>query len=63
MAKNQTDIIMSSDRQIVGDCKVITNANIGSDQRMVRARVEINKKLISLKKTQNQKHSNLTVEP
>ena len=45
MTKNQTDF-MSSERKIVGNCKVITKVDIRSDHRMVRARVEINKKLM-----------------
>ena len=41
--------ILSSDRKIVGNCEVIINVDIGSDHRMARARVEINKTLMRLK--------------
>ena len=54
MPKNQTDFILSSDRKTVTNCEVITKVDIGSDHRMVRARVEINKKLMRLKKIQKQ---------
>ena len=44
VTKNQTDFILSSDRKIVRNCEVMTEVDIGSDHRMVRARVEIEKK-------------------
>ena len=37
----------SSDRKTIGNCEVITKVEIGSDHRMIRARVEIKKKLTS----------------
>ena len=43
--QNKIDFRMSSDRQIVGNCEVMTKVDIGSDHRMVRARAEINKKV------------------
>ena len=55
MTKNQNDFIPFSDRKIVGNCEVITKVDIFNDYRMVRARVEINKKLKRLKKIQKQK--------
>ena len=55
MTKNQIDFILSSDRKIVQNCEVLTKVDIGSDHRMVRARVEIDKKLLSLKRIQKQK--------
>ena len=55
MTKNQIDIILSSDRKIVRNCEVITKFDIGSDHRMVRARAEIDKKLMRLKRIQKQK--------
>ena len=39
----------------MGNCEVITKADVGSVHRMVRARVEINKKLERPKKIQKQK--------
>ena len=55
VTKNQIDFILSSDRKIVRNCEVITKVDIGSDHRMVRARVEIDKKLMRLKRIQKQK--------
>ena len=43
VTKNQIDFILSSDRKIVRNCEVITKLDIGSDHRMVRASVEIDK--------------------
>ena len=56
--KNQTDFILSSDRKIARNSEVITKVDIGSDHRMVRSRVEINTKLMRLKKIQTQNQSN-----
>ena len=52
MTKNQIDFILSSDRKIVQNCEVIAKVDIGSDHCMVRARVEIDKKLMRLKRIQ-----------
>ena len=48
--KHQIDFILTSDRKIVRNCEVITKVDIGSDHRMVRARVGIDKKIMRLKK-------------
>ena len=55
VTENQIDFILSSDRKIVQNCEVITKVDIGSDHRMVRARVEIDKKLMRRKRIQKQK--------
>ena len=55
VTKNQIDFILSSDRKIVQNCEVITKVDIGSDHHMVRAKVEIDKKLMRLKRIQKQK--------
>ena len=55
VTKNQIDFILSSDRKIVRNCEVTTKVDIGSDHQMVRARVEIDKKLMRLKTIQKQK--------
>ena len=55
VTKNQIDFILSSDWKIVQNCEVITKVDIGSDHRMVRARVEIDKKLMRLKRIQKTK--------
>ena len=55
VTKNQIDFILSSDRKTVQNCEVITKVDIGSDHRMIRASVEIDKKLMRLKRIQKQK--------
>ena len=55
VTKNQVDFILSSGQKIVQNCEVITKVDIGSDHRMVRARVEIDKKLMRLKRIRKQK--------
>ena len=55
VTKNQIDFILSSDRKIVRNCEVITKVDIGSEHRMVRARVEIDKKLMRLKRIKKTK--------
>ena len=46
---NQIDYILSSQRGIIQDCGVISRVDIGSDHRMVRAKVHLNRKLARLK--------------
>ena len=58
MTQTQTDFIISSDRYTVGNCEVINKVDIGKDHRMVRARVEVNKKSLDLRKSKYKKHSN-----
>ena len=55
VTKNQIYFILPTDRKIVRDCEVITKVDTGSDHQMVRARVEIDKKLMRLKRIQKQK--------
>ncbi|XP_072051533.1 uncharacterized protein [Amphiura filiformis] len=55
ITKNQIDFILSSQRGIVEDCSVITSVDIGSDHRMVRAKIHIDRKLARLKIIRNQK--------
>ena len=47
--RNQIDFSMNSQRGIVTNCKVITKADIGSDHRLVRMTLKINKRLARLK--------------
>ena len=61
VTKNQIDFILSSDRKIVQNCEVITKVDIGSDHRMVRARLEIDKKTNETKK--NSKTKTLPIRP
>ncbi len=47
--KNKIDFILASQRGILQNCGVITKVDIGSDHRMVRAKVTLNRKLARLK--------------
>ena len=47
--RTQTDFKLSSQRGIVTNCEVITKADIGSDHRLVRMALRINKRLARLK--------------
>ena len=53
--RNQIDFILSSDRRIIQDCSVITSVDIGSDHRMLRAKIKINRRLKRLKRIKRQK--------
>lgn len=52
--KNQIDFILSSQKGIVNDCEAVT-IDIGSDHRMVRATIKINRKLARLKFIKNKR--------
>ena len=43
--RNQIDFILTSERNMSKDCGVITKVDIGSDHRMVRAKIVINTRL------------------
>ena len=51
--RNQIDFTLSSQRGIVTNCEAITKADIGSDHRLVRMILRINKKLARLKSIKN----------
>ena len=55
VTKNQIVFILSSDRNIVRNCEVITKVDIGNDHQMVRARAEIEKKKNETKKNSKTK--------
>ncbi|XP_072033057.1 craniofacial development protein 2-like [Amphiura filiformis] len=55
--RNQIDFVLSSQRGILQNCEVITNVDIGSDHRMIRAKILLNKKLARLKFIKNAKKS------
>ncbi|XP_072048312.1 uncharacterized protein [Amphiura filiformis] len=59
--RNQIDFILSSQRGIIQDCGVITNVDIGSDHRMVRAKLHISKRLARLKFIRNEKKSKINI--
>ena len=55
VTESQNDFILSSDWKTVRNCEVITKVDTGSDHRMVRPRIEIDKKLMRLKKKKKKK--------
>ena len=55
--RNQIDFILSSQPGIVEYCSVITNVDVGSDHRIVRAKILIDKKLERLKIIKTQRKS------
>lgn len=59
--RNQIDFILCSQRGIVKNCEVITNVDIASDHRMVRATICINKKLARLKFINNKRKLRINI--
>ena len=59
--KNQIDFILCSEKTTIEDCEVITKVDVGSDHRMVKAKIKINKKLIRLKHIKQQKPMKLRI--
>ena len=47
---NQIDFIMADEKSTIYNTEVITHVDIGSDHRMVRGKVKINKRLLRLKR-------------
>ena len=60
--KNQIDFILCSEKTTIKDCEVITKVDVGSDHRMVRAKLKINMKLIRLKHIKQQKPMKLRID-
>ena len=60
--KNEIDFILCSEKTTIEDCEVITKVDVGSDHRMVRAKLKINKKLIRLKHIKQQKPMKLKID-
>ena len=61
--RNQIDLTLSNQRGIVTNCQVITKADIGSDHRLGRMTLRINKRLARLKTTKEQKPFNVKLSP
>ena len=60
--RNQIDLTLSSQRGIVTNYEVITKADIGSDHRVVRMTLRINKWLTRLKTIKRQKPFNINTQ-
>ena len=50
---NLIDYILVSNKNLIQDCGVITTADIGSDHRLVRAKIRLDNKLLRLKRIKN----------
>ena len=48
---NQIDFILADEKSTIYNTEVITHVDIGSDHRMVRGKVKINKRLLRLKES------------
>ncbi|GFN83365.1 endonuclease-reverse transcriptase, partial [Plakobranchus ocellatus] len=59
--KNQTDFILTTDKSMAQNTEIITKVDIGSDHRMVRSRICINKKLERLKRIKRKKPPRIDV--
>ncbi|KAK3784049.1 hypothetical protein RRG08_025243 [Elysia crispata] len=53
--KNQIDFILTTDKTTIQNTEIITKVDIGSDHRMIRSRMTINKKLTRLKRIKKKK--------
>ena len=60
--KNQIDFILCYEKTTIEDCEVITKVDVGSDHRMIRAKLKINKKLIRLRHIKQQKPIKLRID-
>ena len=59
--RNQIHFTLSNQRGIVTNCEVITKADIGSDNRLVRMTFRINKGLARLKNKNKKKAKKLLI--
>ena len=57
-----TDFAMCNQKNILTDCGVITRADIGSDHRMVRTKIILNKKLTREKKMKRIRPLNMDLQ-
>ena len=62
IAKNMIDLALSNKREIVTDCGVITKADKGSDHRMIRIKIKMNKKLERTKSMKRPKPINIDAQ-
>ena len=53
--KNMIDLALCNKKEIISNCEVITKADKGSDHRLLRTRIKINKKLARLKSIKKQR--------
>ena len=53
--KNQIDFILTTDKTIFQNTEILTQVDIGSDHRLLRGKIKMNKKLTRLKKIHRKK--------
>ena len=60
--KNQIDFILTTDKMIFQNTEILTRVDIGSDHRMLRGKVKLNKKLARLKKIHRKKAMKIDIQ-
>ncbi|GFR82568.1 endonuclease-reverse transcriptase [Elysia marginata] len=60
--RNQIDFILSTDKSLFKNTEVITSIDVGSDHRMVRGKIMLNKTLMRLKRLSKKKGSKIKIK-
>ena len=60
--KNQIDFILTTDKTIFQNTEILTQEDIGSDHRLLRGKVKMNKKLTRLKKIHRKKALKIDIQ-
>ena len=60
--KNQIDFILTTDKTIFQNTEILTQVDIGSDHRLLRGKVKINKKITRLKKIHRKKALKIDIQ-
>ncbi|GFR76387.1 endonuclease-reverse transcriptase [Elysia marginata] len=60
--RNQIDFILSTDKPLFENTEVITSIDVGSDHRMVRGKIMLNKTLMRLKRLSKKKGSKIEIK-
>ncbi|GFS08730.1 endonuclease-reverse transcriptase [Elysia marginata] len=60
--RNQIDFILSTDKSLFKNTEVITSIDVGSDHRMVRGKIMLNKTLMRLKRLSKKKGSKIEIK-
>ncbi|GFO19573.1 endonuclease-reverse transcriptase [Plakobranchus ocellatus] len=60
--RNQKDFIMTSERNMSKDCGVITKIDVGSDHKMMRARIVVNSRLERLRRMKRKRPRKINSE-
>ena len=60
--KNQIDFILTTDKTIFQNTEILTQVDIGSDHRLLRGKIKMNKKLTRLKKIHRKKALKINIQ-